>query len=115
MKRGSLDIVERGKATRFKSGDAAAVNAAKKSAKARREKRSIQSTIRLLANTTLSQGEHYDIGKLESMTELVNDSGELTRNLTVEEVISMKIIQGALEDDAECRRLFLKLIGAMEN
>lgn len=115
MPRGSKDIVERGKATQFKSGDEAAKKAGRKGGKNSGKTRSMRATMRLLANTPMGPGKRLDLEKLKSMEQLSfdEDSDAPNPNLTVSEIIALKITQGAMEDDPECRRLFLELSGAM--
>jgi len=104
------NIVEDGRATRFsKSGDGlkAAKEANKKALKKQEENRSMRSTMQLLANTPMQPGKAFDVEKIKSLAE-VNG-----KNLTPKNAVALKILMGAINDDPECRRLFLELSGAM--
>lgn len=110
---GSPDIVERGRATQFKRGDEAAVEAQKKSIKKRKQNRSMRQTMKLLAQTPMGPGKAFDLKKLKSLSEL-DDDGQNFPNLTADDIIALKIVKGAMEEDPECRRLYLELSGALE-
>jgi len=112
MGKGSEDIVERGRATRFTNGGKAAVEAGKKSGQRRRELRSMRQIMKLLAATPLKPGKVCDLAKIKSL-QAVSGKDDDDLNLTAQDIIALNILHGAIEGDPESRRLFLDLSGAM--
>lgn len=88
--------LEKGKATRFRSGEEA-VKSGKKggvaSGVARREKKALKTTLETLLSMPIEDGKLEDVDKIKSLASLGG------KNISVQEAIVLKALQLALNGD----------------